>query len=126
MQQSLSCLETSLYHLLIVKCIWVGVIAFQGLAIYKRLAKVKGVMFKMKAIIEDFQMQAIGEMAGAWDIWGRAIIPSLLANCGSWAGIGSKTYKILNDLQNMSQNDIFLPPFNPPAIIKKPGWYVGL
>ena len=95
-------------------------IAAQGLetsvdrTINKRLSKVKGTMFKMKAIIEDFQMQAIGGMAGAWDIWEGAIIPSHLANCGSWAGIGSKTYKILNDLQNMYLRMIYsCPPSTP-------------
>ena len=49
----------------------------------RRLTKVKAAMYETKAIIEDFQMQAIGGMAGAWDIWERAILPSLLANCGS-------------------------------------------
>ena len=96
------------------------VLAAQGmeksveLTINRRLAKVKGAMFEAKAIIEDFRMQAIGGMAGAWDIWERAIIPSLLANCGSWAGIGTKTYKSLNELQNMYLRMIYsCPPSTP-------------
>ena len=50
------------------------VIASQGLeksvelTINRRLGKVKGAMNESKAIMEDFQMQAIGGMAGAWDL----------------------------------------------------------
>jgi hypothetical protein len=58
------------------------------LTIERRLAKVKRAMYETKSIIEDFQMQPIGGMAGAWDIWERAILPSLLANCESWIGVG--------------------------------------
>ena len=96
------------------------VIAAQGLdrsvqlTIERRLAKVKGNMYETKSIIEDFQMQAIGGMAGAWDIWERAILPSLLANCGSWIGVGKQTYKTLNDLQNMYLRMIYSSPPSTP------------
>ena len=84
------------------------------LTINKRLPKVKGAIFETKAIMEDFQMQAIGGMAGAWDVWERAILPSLLANCGSWVGVGTKTYKTLNELQNMYLRCIYsCPPSTP-------------
>ena len=45
-------------------------------------------------------MQAIGGMAGTWDLWERAILPSRIANCGSGIGIGTQTYKTLNEIQN--------------------------
>ena len=84
------------------------------LTIERRLAKVKGAIYETKSIIEDFQMQAIGGMAGAWDIWERAILPSLLANCGSWIGVGKQTYKTLNELQNMYLRMIYsCPPSTP-------------
>ena len=75
-----------------------GILVAQGLekseelTINRRLAKVKGAMYESKAIIEDF----IGGMAGAWDIWERAILPSLLANRGSCVGLGPITYNKLN------------------------------
>ena len=51
-------------------------------------------------------------MAGAWDLWERAIIPSLLANSGSW--IGNKTYKTLNELQYTYLRMIYsCPPSTP-------------
>ena len=96
------------------------VISAQGLetsvelTISRRLGKVKGAMNEAKAIIEDFQMQAIGGMAGAWDLWERAILPSLLANCGSWIGIGNKIYKTLNEIQYTYLRMIYsCPPSTP-------------
>ena len=96
------------------------VIAAQGLeksvelTINRRLGKVKGAMNEAKAIMEDFQMQAIGGMAGTWDLWERAILPSLIANCGSWIGIGTQTYKTLNEIQNTYLRMIYsCPPSTP-------------
>ena len=54
------------------------------LTIDKQKSKVNGGIYEAKAIMEDFRMQAIVGLAGAWDIWETAIVPSLLANCGSW------------------------------------------
>ena len=54
-----------------------------SLTVERRAGKVKGPMVETKPIMEDFRMQAVGGMAGAWDLWESAIIPSLLANCGS-------------------------------------------
>ena len=64
------------------------VIASQGLeksmelTISKRLGKVKGAMNKSKTIMEDFQMQAICGMAGAWDLWEPAILPTSVSSVG--------------------------------------------
>jgi hypothetical protein len=58
----------------------------------------------------------MGGMAGAWDIWERAIIPSLLANCGSWVGIGKQTYKILNEIQFKYLRMIYSCPPSTPLI----------
>ena len=86
------------------------------LTIEKRRSKVNGAMYKAKDILEDFRMQAMGGMAGAWDIWERAIIPSLLANCGSWVGIGKQTYKILNEIQFKYLRMIYSCPPSTPLI----------
>ena len=101
------------------------VIAAQGLeksvelTINRRLGKVKGAMNEAKAIMEDFQMQAIGGMAGAWDLWEQAILPSLIANCGSWIGIRTQTYKTLNEIQNTYLRMIYsCPPSTPPLALR--------
>ena len=66
--------------------------------INSRLGKVRGAMYKANALIEDFKLQAIAGMEGAWILWERAIIPSLLAGCGSWIGIGESIYLKLDEI----------------------------
>ena len=96
------------------------VISAQGLeagieaTIRRRLGKIRGAMYESKAIMSDYQMQAMGGMAGAWDIWERAILPSLLSNCGSWMGMTRKIKNLLNEQQNMYLRMIYsCPPSTP-------------
>ena len=96
------------------------VISAQGLedsiqlTIERRAGKIRGAMYETKAIMEDFRMQAVGGMAGAWDLWETAIIPSLLANCGSWVGMGKNSYNTLNELQYTYLRLIYsCPPSTP-------------
>jgi hypothetical protein len=49
----------------------------------EREEKLKGAIFEVKSIIEDFQMQAVGGMMAAWELWERAMVPSLLAGAGT-------------------------------------------
>ena len=100
----------------------VHVISAQGLeksvelTISKRMGKVKGAMNESKAIMKDFQVQALGGMAGGRDLCGRAILPSLLANCGIWIGIAAKTYKSVNETQNTYLRMIFVYPPSTPLL----------
>ena len=86
------------------------------LTIDKQKSKVNGGIYEAKAIMEDFRMQAIVGMAGAWDIWETAIVPSLLANCGSWVGIGKDIYHSLNELQFKYIRSIYSCPPSTPLI----------
>ena len=58
-------------------------IAAQGLeasaqaTINHRQGKVRGEMYEMKAIMEDFRLQAVGGMAGAIDVWELGICKKL-------------------------------------------------
>ena len=54
-----------------------GLAASVEATIARRLAKTKGSIYETAAILKDFRMQVVGGMAGAFDIWERAIIPSL-------------------------------------------------
>jgi hypothetical protein len=51
--------------------------------------------------MKDFRMQVVGGLQGAFDIWERAIIPSLMANSGSWVAINKSALKTLTELQNL-------------------------
>ena len=44
-----------------------------------REGRLKGAAIEVRSIIEDYQMQAMGGMVAAWELWERALIPSLLA-----------------------------------------------
>ena len=43
----------------------------------ERAGSIKGAALEVKAIIEDFKMQAISGMMAAKEVWERALIPSL-------------------------------------------------
>jgi hypothetical protein len=50
----------------------------------ERMGKIKGATMEIKTIIEEFPMQAIAGMMTAWELWERALIPSLLSGAGTW------------------------------------------
>ena len=77
-----------------------GLEASVQLTIQRRLGLVRGAMYETKAVMEDFRMQAVGGMSGAWTIWERAICPNLLNNCGTWVALGQNAIKTLNKFQN--------------------------
>ena len=79
-----------------------------------RLGRVKGAIYEAAAILKDYRIQAIGGMMGAWDIWEKAIIPKLLANCGSWVGISSQTLKLLEETQNLYCSLVYACPSSTP------------
>ena len=62
----------------------------------------------------DFRMQAVGGMAGAWDMWEMQMIPKLLANCGSWVGSQQQHYNTLDDLQNLYCRLVYSCPDSTP------------
>ena len=96
------------------------VLSSEGLAasveatIAHRMGKVKGVMYEVASIMADHRMQSMGGMQVAWEIWEKSIIPSLLANCGSWVGISKTSLKILNNLQNLYCRLIYSCPDSTP------------
>ena len=62
-------------------------------AIDSRLGKVQGAMFKAKAMIEDFKLQAIAGMEAA-------ILQTLLSGCGGQIGASKRIYEKLDDIKN--------------------------
>ena len=70
--------------------------------IIDRRGKIKGAMFEVKSVVDEFQMQAIGGMMAAWELWEKAMIPSLLLGAGTWMGISQKEEEEeCNKLQDM-------------------------
>ena len=64
--------------------------------------------------MEDFRLQAVGGMAGAIDVWEMGICTKLLANCGSWVGVGKPALRQLNQLQDSYLRMVYsCPPSTP-------------
>ena len=66
----------------------------------ERSGKIKGAAIEVKQIIGDFEMQTLGGLAAAWEIWERALIPSLLSGAGTWLGDIDEAIKCCNDIQD--------------------------
>ena len=81
-----------------------------------RAGKVKTAMMDVKGVMEDFRMQAVGGIIGAWDLWNMAIIPSLLANCGTWTELPTKAVEICDGLQNLFIRIMLQVPISTPKV----------
>ena len=66
----------------------------------ERAGKIKGATMEIKSIIEEFEMQAMGGMRAAWELWERALIPSLLSGAGTWFGKCQMTVDFCDGIQN--------------------------
>ena len=64
-----------------------------------RKSKIKGAAIEVKSIIEDFQMQAMGGLVAAWELWEKALIPSLLSGAGTWLGSIEEAITLCNKIQ---------------------------
>ena len=49
----------------------------------ERMGRIKGATMEIKSIVEEFQMQAVGGMMAAWELWEKALIPNLLSGAGT-------------------------------------------
>ena len=78
-----------------------GIAASVQATVEERSGKIRGATFEIKNIIEDFRMAALGGLMGAWVLWERALVPSLLAGCCNWVNISQKTVDQLDNLQNL-------------------------
>ena len=78
-----------------------GVRASVEATIAEREGKLKGTVFEVKSIIEDFKMQALGGMMAAWELWEKAMVPSLLSGAGTWVGATDNEYSRCDKLQEL-------------------------
>lgn len=67
--------------------------------IKQREPKIKAAIFEVVGLIEDFNLQALGGIKCAVEIWEASIIPSLLNNSETWTKCDKNCLKRLNDLQ---------------------------
>ena len=64
-----------------------GLSASVEATIKDRTSKIKGSIYELRTVVEDFRMQAVGGMEAAIDIYESCIVPSLITNCATWMEI---------------------------------------
>ena len=84
--------------------------------IQDRAGKVKIAMMEVQGVMEDFRMQAVGGIMGAWDLWNSAILPSLLSNCSTWTELPTKAVDFCEELQNLFIRIILQVPVSTPKV----------
>ena len=81
-----------------------------------RQGKIKGAAIEVKSIIEDFHMQAMGGLMAAWELWEKALIPSLLSGAGTWIGNTEEAISQCNKIQNFYWRTILKVPESCPKL----------
>ena len=61
-------------------------------------------------------MQALGGLAAAWDLWERALIPSLLSGAGTWLGDIREAVKLCDKIQDFYWKIILKVPDSCPKL----------
>ena len=81
-----------------------------------RQGKIKGAAIEVKSIIEDFHMQAMGGLVAAWELWEKALIPSLLSGAGTWLGNIEEAINLCNKTQNFYWRTVLKLPDSCPKL----------
>ena len=79
-----------------------------------REAKIKGAIYELRALTEDFRMQGVGGCQSAIDIYESCIIPSLLTNAGTWVQMSEESVNRLDDLQDTFGRVLLSLPLSAP------------
>ena len=82
----------------------------------ERTGRIKGAAMEIKAIIEEFQTQAMGGLMVAWELWERAMIPSLLSGAGTWTGNIAKAVEMADKIQEFYWRVILKVPESCPKL----------
>ena len=67
--------------------------------IKERSRKIKGAIYLTKQVVETIEMQTMGSLMAAKQLWEQAIVPSLLSGAGTWVDISPESEALCEDLQ---------------------------
>ena len=81
-----------------------------------RVGKIKGAAIEIKAIIEEYEMQALAGAMAFWELWEHALLPSLLSGVGTWLGEIKETVDLGDSLQNFFWRLILEVPESCPKV----------
>ena len=84
-----------------------------GATVREIMGRIKGATMEIKSIVEEFQMQAVGGMMAAWELWDKALIPS---GAGTWLGDCREAIKLCDNLQNFFWRVLLKVPESCPKV----------
>ena len=82
----------------------------------ERSGRIRGASIEVKAIIEEFEMQAMGGLMAAWELWEKALVPSLLSGAGTWIGEASRAVNLCDNIQNFFWRVVLRVPESCPKL----------
>ena len=82
--------------------------------IKSREAKIKGSIYELRALTEDFRMQGVGGAQSAIDLYKSCIISSLLTNAGTWVEMKEESVSRLDDIQDTFSRALLSLPLSAP------------
>ena len=93
-----------------------GLSASVKATIKDRTSKIKGSIYELRTVVEDFRMQAVGGMEAAIDLYESCIVPSLITNCATWMEIQKESEDRLDDLQDLFGRVLLKLPQSTPRL----------
>ena len=87
--------------------------------VQERAGKIKGATMEIKSIVEEYQMQTVGSLMAASELWERALIPSLLSGAGTWLGACKEAIDLCENIQNFFWRVILKVPESCPKVALK-------
>ena len=93
-----------------------GLSASVEATVKERSSKIKGSIYELRAVVEDFRMQSVGGMEAAIDLYESCIVPSLIANCSTWLDIKKDTEDRLDGLQDLFGRVLLKLPQSTPRL----------
>ena len=93
-----------------------GVEASATATVQERTGKIKGATMEIRSIVEEYQMQSLGGLAAALELWERALLPSLLSGAGTLLGECKEAIGLCDNLQNFYWRIILKVPESCPKV----------
>ena len=81
-----------------------------------REGKIRGASLEIKSIIEEYEMQAMGGLMAAWELWEKAMVPSLLSGAGTWIGDIGAAVDVCDNIQNFFWRIVLRVPESCPKV----------
>ena len=93
-----------------------GLAASVAATVSDRVGKIKGAIFEVRSVIEEFTMQSMAGMMAAKTLLERALLPSLLSGACNWTGVRKSTEDECNDMIMMFWKVMLKVPDSTPRI----------